>query len=70
VVNVGNGSRSPAFLFSPFLWTSIRDVSGFTILGIFLTLLGLMAWLNIKLWRGLKKVGRSESFKNFKPKAA
>jgi ABC-type transport system involved in cytochrome c biogenesis permease component len=70
VVNVGNGSRNPAFLFSPFLWTSIRDVSGFTILGIFLTLLGLMAWLNMKLWRGLKKVGRSESFKNFKPKAA
>jgi ABC-type transport system involved in cytochrome c biogenesis permease component len=71
VVNFGDGNnRSPAFLFSPFLWTSIREVSGLTSLGIFLTLLCAMAWLNMKLWRGLKKVGRSESFKNLKPKTA
>ncbi len=62
---VNAGSRSDhhlAFLFSPFLWTSIRQVPEFVSFGVFVALFGAMIWLNLRLWRVLKKIGRSESF--------
>jgi hypothetical protein len=59
-----NSGNNPAFLFSPFLWTSIKQVPGLISLGVFLALLGVMMWLNLRLWRVLKKIGRSESFRH------
>jgi hypothetical protein len=65
LINVnGNDGNNPAFLFSPFLWTSIRQVPGFVSVGVFLALLAAMVWLNLRLWRVLKKIGRSESFQH------
>ncbi len=59
-----NSGNNPAFLFSPFLWISIKQVPGFVSFGIFLALLGAMMWLNLRMWRVLKKIGRSESFQH------
>ena len=65
LLNVNSSSgNNPAFLFSPFLWTSIKQVPGFISIGVFLALLGAMIWLNLRLWRVLKKIGRSESFRH------
>ncbi len=65
LLNVNSSSgNNPAFLFSPFLWTSIKQVPGFISVGVFLALLGAMMWLNLRLWRVLKKIGRSESFRH------
>lgn len=58
-------SENPAFLFSPFLWTSIKQVDGTISFGIFLAMLVVMIWLNFKLWRILKHIGHSESYHNF-----
>jgi hypothetical protein len=56
--------RNPLFLLSPFVWTSIRDVSGFVGL-LILGLLGAVTlWVNIQLQKSLQKVGRSESFQH------
>jgi hypothetical protein len=63
LINVNsNSGNNPAFLFSPFLWVSLKQVPGFISFGIFLALLGAMIWLNLRMWRVLKKIGRSESF--------
>lgn len=62
-VNSSSGNNS-AFLFSPFLWISIKQVPGFISVGVFLALLGAIIWLNLRLWRVLKKIGRSESFQH------
>jgi hypothetical protein len=59
-----HNGNNPAFLFSPFLWVSIRQVPGFMSVGVFLALLGSVVWLNLRLWRVLKKIGRSESFQH------
>ena len=69
-----NGSRGDTYsiplLFSPFLWVSITKTSGFISVIVLALLASVAAGLNLKLWRGLNKVGRSESFKNFKAKSA
>jgi hypothetical protein len=71
LLSAGGGDKySIPLLFSPFLWTSIGNTSGLTSIVVFLLLAGVAVALNLKLWRGLNKVGRSESFKNFKPKSA
>jgi hypothetical protein len=71
VLNAGGGDRyNIPLLFSPFLWTSLERTSGFISIIVFAFLACVAAGLNIKLWRGLNKVGRSESFKNFKAKSA
>jgi hypothetical protein len=59
-----NSGPNSAFLFSPFLWTSIKQVPGLVSVGVFLALFGVMIWLNLRLWRVLKKIGRSESFRH------
>jgi hypothetical protein len=64
LLNVSSSSHNSAFLFSPFLWTSIKQAQGFVSVGVFLALLGVMMWLNLRLWRVLKKIGRSESFQH------
>jgi hypothetical protein len=64
LLNVSSSGNNPAFLFSPFLWTSIKQVPGFVSVGVFLALLGAMIWLNLRLWGVLKKIGRSESFRH------
>ncbi len=64
LLNVNSSGNNPAFLFSPFLWTSIRQVPGFISVGVFLALFGTMIWLNLRLRRVLKKIGRSESFRH------
>jgi ABC-type transport system involved in cytochrome c biogenesis permease component len=56
--------NNPVFLFSPFLWVSIRQVPGLMSVGVFMALCGVMIWLNLRLWRVLKKIGRSESFQH------
>jgi ABC-type transport system involved in cytochrome c biogenesis permease component len=56
--------NNPAFLFSPFLWISVRQVPGFMSMGVLLALCGAMIWLNLRLWRVLKRIGRSESFQH------
>jgi MFS family permease len=71
VLSAGGGDRyNIPLLFSPFLWTSIERTSGFISIIVFAFLACVAAGLNLKLWRGLNKVGRSESFKNFKAKSA
>ncbi len=71
VLSTGGGNKHEIpFLFSPFLWTSLEATSGFISLIICAFLVCVAAGLNLKLWRGLNKVGRSESFKNFKAKSA
>jgi ABC-type transport system involved in cytochrome c biogenesis permease component len=71
VLSAGGGDRyNVPLLFSPFLWTSIERTSGFTSMIVFAFLVCVAAGLNLRLWRGLNKVGRSESFKNFKAKSA
>jgi hypothetical protein len=71
VLSAGGGDRyNIPLLFSPFLWSSIERTSGFTSMIVFAFLVCVAAVLNLKLWRGLNKVGRSESFKNFKSKSA
>lgn len=71
VLSAGGGDRyNIPLLFSPFLWSSIEKTSGFTSMTVFAFLACVAAGLNLKLWRGLNKVGRSESFKNFKAKSA
>jgi hypothetical protein len=76
VLSAGGGNQqdipflfSP-FLFSPFLWISIEKTFGLISVVVFLLLASVAAVLNVRLWRGLNKVGRSESFKNFKAKSA
>ncbi len=71
VLSAGGGDRyNTPLLFSPFLWISIEKTSGFVSVIVFAFLACVAAGLNLKLWRGLNKVGRSESFKNFKAKSA
>jgi hypothetical protein len=71
VLSAGGGDRyNIPLLFSPFLWSSIERTSGFISIIVFAFLACVAAGLNLKLWRGLNKVGRSESFKNFKAKSA
>jgi hypothetical protein len=71
VLSAGGGDRyNIPLLFSPFLWSSLERTSGFISIIVFAFLVCVAAGLNLKLWRGLNKVGRSESFKNFKAKSA
>jgi hypothetical protein len=71
VLSAGGGDRyNVPLLFSPFLWNSIERTSGFISIIVLAFLACVAAGLNLKLWRGLNKVGRSESFKNFKAKSA
>jgi hypothetical protein len=71
VLSAGGGYQQDIpFLFSPFLWVSLEKTSGLIGVIVFLLLASVAAALNLRLWRRLKKVGRSESFKNFKPKSA
>jgi hypothetical protein len=71
VLSAGGGDKyNIPLLFSPFLWGSIAKTSGFTSVIVLLLLASIAAGLNVRLWRGLNKVGRSESFKNFKAKSA
>jgi hypothetical protein len=71
VLSAGGGDRyNIPLLFSPFLWGSLERTSGFISIIVFAFLVCVAAGLNLKLWRGLNKVGRSESFKNFKAKSA
>jgi hypothetical protein len=71
VLNGGGGDKYHIpLLFSPFLWGSIEQTSIFTSVTVLLLLAFVAVGLNVRLWRGLNKVGRSESFKNFKAKSA
>jgi hypothetical protein len=71
VLSAGGGYQQDIpYLFSPFLWISIEKTSGLISVVVFLLLASVAAALNLRLWRGLNKVGRSESFKNFKAKSA
>ncbi len=71
VLSAGGGYQQDIpFLFSPFLWISLEKTSGLIGIVVLLLLASLAAALNVRLWRGLNKVGRSESFKNFKAKSA
>ncbi len=71
VLSAGSGDKyNIPLLFSPFLWSSIERTSGFISVIVFAFLVCVATGLNLKLWRGLNKVGRSESFKNFKAKSA
>ncbi len=71
VLSSSGGDRyNIPLLFSPFLWGSIERTSGFISILVLGFLACVAAGLNLKLWRGLNKVGRSESFKNFRAKSA
>jgi hypothetical protein len=58
-------SKNPVFLFSPFLWISIRNVPIFTSLLICGLLVAILGWLTLRLQRVITKVGRSESYQAF-----
>jgi hypothetical protein len=60
-----NISENPVFLFSPFLWNSIRNVPIFTSLLICGLLVAVLGWLTLRLQRVITKVGRSESYQAF-----
>jgi ABC-type transport system involved in cytochrome c biogenesis permease component len=71
VLSSNGGDRyNIPLLFSPFLWGSIERTSGVISILVLVFLACVAAGLNLKLWRGLNKVGRSESFRNFKAKSA
>jgi hypothetical protein len=71
VLSAGGGYQQDIpYLFSPFLWVSLEKAFGWISIFAFLLLIFVAAALNVRLWRGLNKVGRSESFKNFKAKSA
>jgi hypothetical protein len=62
-----SGARDVLYLFTPFLWNSIRSASiGFVFLALALQLAAL-AWLTLQLRKSLTKVGRSESFQHLQP---
>jgi hypothetical protein len=62
-----SGASEMLYLFTPFLWNSVRYAPiGLVILVLALQLAAL-AWLTVKLGQTLKKVGRSESFQHFQP---
>jgi hypothetical protein len=58
-------SKNPLFLFSPFVWTSIKAVSTPITLLICGLLAMVLSWLVLRLQRVIAKVGRSESYQNF-----
>lgn len=53
--------RNPLLLVSPFLWVSIRSVSGGTISLLAALQIGLLSWVVLRFSRTLGRVGRSES---------
>jgi hypothetical protein len=59
------GVRDVLYLFTPFLWNSVRSAPiGLSLLVLALQLVAL-AWLTFQLRKSLTKVGRSESFQHF-----
>jgi hypothetical protein len=53
------------YLFSPFLWESIRNIPFFGVLLVWGLQLPVLAWLTMWLRKVLTKVGHSESYQNF-----